>query len=280
MWKQNFDSTSLCRSFSLRLFHFLTPSSYYQQLAISSSIIAKSHREARSREIIPRLVIVRIFDEVPQVSARSERKRGVYDVGGCWRRWRRRRRQRRRRWLSMEVVELGKEGSKEKSEGEKGRKSGECWRQLPRCCRINFGGPQTQTVSVDSIERFYRCSCLLSVYVAPSYSHLPRSIRVSPEDQFSPSAFVHSLLRSFVRPSCSSLLVHFPSPPLFTLSFCPDRNIISHSTTHSVSTNSFVICLRFIIISGCERAVSFGNYDDDNNASFLPFEPTFLFKNI
>lgn len=213
MWKQNFDSTSLCRSFSLRLFHFLTPSSYYQQLAISSSIIAKSHREARSREIIPRLVIVRIFDEVPQVSARSERKRGVYDVGGCWRRWRRRRRQRRRRWLSMEVVELGKEGSKEKSEGEKGRKSGECWRQLPRCCRINFGGPQTQTVSVDSIERFYRCSCLLSVYVVPSYSHLPRSIRVSPEDQFSPSAFVHSLLRSFVRSS-----VLFVSSRPFSLS--------------------------------------------------------------
>lgn len=92
---------------------------------------------------------------------------------------------------------------------------------------------------------------------------------------------IRCFVRSFVRPSCSSLLVHFPSPPLFTLSFCPDRNIISHSTTHSVSTNSFVICLRFIIISGCERAVSLGNYDDDNNnASFLPFEPTFLFKNI
>jgi len=45
---------------------------------------------------------------------------------------------------------------------QRGRRIGECWRQLPRCCRINFGGPQTQTVSVDSIERFYRCPFLLS----------------------------------------------------------------------------------------------------------------------
>lgn len=51
-------------------------------------IIAKSHRGPRSREIISLLVIVRIFDDVPQVSARSERKRGdgivvvVVDEGG------------------------------------------------------------------------------------------------------------------------------------------------------------------------------------------------------
>jgi len=51
------------------------------------SIIAKSHRGAKSQEIISRLVIVRIFGDVPQVSARSERKRG-YGAdgrigGGC-----------------------------------------------------------------------------------------------------------------------------------------------------------------------------------------------------
>lgn len=164
-------------------------------------IIAKSHRGPRSREIIPRLVIARIFDDVPQVSARSERKRGYGaggGSGGCRRRW-------WNRW---------KEGSKERSKGcERGRRAVECWRQLPRCCRINFGGPQTQTVSVDSIERFYR----LPVPSLRLLSRLPRtcrSIRVvslAREDQFSaaapPSPPPRSSCRLFSRVS-----------PLFALS--------------------------------------------------------------
>lgn len=92
---------------------------------------------------------------------------------GGSRSWKGRRRRRRRtyhrcpRWLEDEDTgedacgyrwrrKGKKEGSKEEKRRERGRRAGgECWRQLPRCCRINFGGPQTQTVSVDSIERFY-----------------------------------------------------------------------------------------------------------------------------
>jgi len=154
------------------------------------SIIAKSHRGAISQEIISRLVIVRIFGDVPQVSARSERKRGYGagdGSGGCRRRW-------WNRW---------KEGLKERSKGcERGRRAVECWRQLPRCCRINFGGPQTQTVSVDSIERFYRLP-VPSLRLLSRLSRTCRSIRdvsLEREDQFSAAA------AAFVLPSLLSRL--------------------------------------------------------------------------
>lgn len=125
-------------------------------------------------------------------------------------------------WAVVVVVADGrwwnrwKEGSKERSKGcERGRRAVECWRQLPRCCRINFGGPQTQTVSVDSIERFYR----LPVPSLRLLSRLPRTCRsirgvsLAREDQFSATAV------AFVLPSLLSRLSSFR--------FVPDRYIIS-----------------------------------------------------
>ena len=86
---------------------------------------------------------VKILEDVPQVSAWLERERedvvAVTDGGG----------------KGGRGIERGEEKRREEKRRERGRRAGECWRQLPRCCRINFGGPQTQTVSVDSIERFY-----------------------------------------------------------------------------------------------------------------------------
>lgn len=118
-----------------------------------------------------------------------------------------------------------KEGSKEKSKGcERGRRAVECWRQLPRCCRINFGGPQTQTVSVDSIERFYR----LPVPSLRLFSRLPRTCRsirgvsLAREDQFSAAA------AAFVLPSLLSRLSSFHFVLTATL---------SPAACHSTSTN-------------------------------------------
>lgn len=78
----------------------------------------------------------------------------------------------------VESVERGIE-REDARDAERGRRAVECWRQLPRCCRINFGGPQTQTVSVDSIERFYRLPVpsLLPSLASPSHlSQHPRHL--------------------------------------------------------------------------------------------------------
>jgi hypothetical protein len=103
---------------------------------------------------------------------------------------------------------------------QRGRRVGECWRQLPRCCRINFGGPQTQTVSVDSIERFYRCPFLLSPPRRASRSH-PSSAH--PSRSF---AWINSSVFSF------SLL----------LPRRPDRGIISPRCVRFASSRcSFIV---------------------------------------
>lgn len=145
--------------------------------------------------------------------------------------------------MSMEAVELGKEGSKEKQgTPERGRRVGECWRQLPRCCRINFGGPQTQTVSVDSIERFYRCSFLLR---PTPLSRLARTCHRAS----------HSLARINSPLSCSSCRLFSLPPSLFVLYPFVLTAILSPIVRRRMSTNSFVICPRYIIVNGCIREV-------------------------
>lgn len=199
------------RTFSLSL----SPLFDYQQLAISSphnreipsrAKIPGDHPAARNRQDLRRRTTgVR--------TVRAEARCSAVVVTAADRRW----------WSRW------KEGSKERSEGcERGRRAVECWRQLPRCCRINFGGPQTQTVSVDSIERFYR----LPVPSLRLLSRLPRACRSirgrlarssAREDQFS-SAVRRRVLRAVSSLSRASLL----------FSLCSDRNIISRSVSFRI----------------------------------------------
>lgn len=179
----------------------------------SSPIIVKSHRGPRSREIIPRLVIVRIFDDVPQVSARSERKCGY--GAGRWQ-W----------WLPTEGGGIG--GKRDRKRGARDAREDAGPQSVGDSCRGVAG-----SISVDRRHKLFQWTQSSGSIVCPFLLFVSSRVSLAPVAA-SAASRSRARINSPPPPSRSSCRLFSRVSPLFALFLTATLSLVACCST---STN-------------------------------------------